>query len=87
MTPLDIAARVVTSPVTHARAVLDVNDNGPLGWPDALAWLFFATLGLFGVAVVLGMVFLGVTAAVHGMAQIGRSARIGAHRVSVDRRR
>jgi hypothetical protein len=34
---------------------LDLNSNGQLGLPDLLGWAFFGTVGLLGVAVLLGM--------------------------------
>lgn len=88
MSAMDITARALDStPVTDLRAALDINGNGTLGWPDALAWLFFATVGLLGVAVVVGTVFAGLAATVHGMARVGRSARGGVRRALSDRRR
>jgi hypothetical protein len=82
MNVMEITARVLTAtPVADLGAALDINDNGRLGWPDALAWLFFATVGLLGVAVVVGTFFVGVAATVHGMARIGRGAWHGVHRL------
>ena len=60
-------ARTLTAGLADA---LDVNDNGQLGWPDLLAWLFFSTVGLLGVAVVAGMAFGGVAVTVHGIRRI-----------------
>ena len=80
LTPLDIAARVViATPVTDVREVLDINDNGRLSWPDALAWLFFATVGLLGVAVFLGMVFAGVLIQGRGVPACGTQRVEEAH--------
>jgi hypothetical protein len=87
MTSFDIAARtVMATPGSNVHDALDINDNGTFGWPDALAWLFFATVGLLGVSVLLGMVFAGMTATVHGLVRVGRITRGGAHRWLADRR-
>jgi hypothetical protein len=64
----------VATPAADLRGALDLNDNGHLGWPDALGWLLFATVGLLGVGVVTGMAFAGVTAVAHGLGRIGRTA-------------
>lgn len=61
------------TPIAGLRGSLDINDNGHLGWPDALAWSFLATVGLLGVAVVTGMAFAGVTLAAHGLGRVGRA--------------
>jgi hypothetical protein len=50
---------------------LDLNSNGVLGFPDLLGWLFFATVGLLGVAVCAGM-------AGGALYAVGRAARAGA---------
>ena len=60
--------------------VLDINDNGRLGWPDLLAWVFFGTVGLLGVAVVAGMAFGGVAVAVRGVRRVAGTVWTGIRR-------
>lgn len=49
-----------------ALNILDLNDNGVLGLPDGLGWLFFGTVGLLGLAVCVGVVLMVLALLGHG---------------------
>jgi hypothetical protein len=68
---------LAATPVARLRAGLDLNGDGALGWPDALAWLLIGTVALLGLAVVFGMTFAGVTVSAHGLGRIRRAAPDG----------
>jgi hypothetical protein len=46
--------------------LFDVNSNGVLSLPDALAWLFFGTVGLLGLLVCAGLAIGSVVAVGQG---------------------
>jgi hypothetical protein len=62
---LNAGRPAVAAPSAALAGAADINDNGSLGWPDLLAWLFFGAVGLLGVAVVAGVAFGGAAVAVH----------------------
>jgi hypothetical protein len=78
MTPLlNLTSGASAKTVTD---LFDINDNGHLGWPDLLASLFFGTVGVLAVLVLVGMavgslvlVLRGLVAAVRGLATAVRS--------------
>ena len=53
MTALDVMT--FRLPAATLKGFFDLNDNGQLGWPDLLATLFFGTVGLLAVMVLVGM--------------------------------
>ena len=61
------ADRQATAHSPWLADALDINDNGLLGWPDLMAWIFFGTVGVLVVAVVAGMALSGVALAAHGI--------------------
>jgi hypothetical protein len=52
---------------------LDLNSNGQLGLPDLLGWAFFGTVGLLGVAVLLGMALGAMLGLVRGVRAVART--------------
>ena len=63
---------------------LDINDNGLLGWPDLMAWIFFGTVGVLVVAVVAGMALSGVALAAHGIRRMAYGVWGAARRSYLD---
>jgi hypothetical protein len=59
---------------SSVRNLLDLNDNGVLGRPDALGWLFFGTVGLFGFAVCLWLTLAAVVGLGRGARRLGHVA-------------
>jgi hypothetical protein len=55
MTPLDM------------QALLDINDNGRVAWPDFLGWTVVTSLGLFGAAVILFVIYTLFSGAVRAI--------------------
>jgi len=57
---------------TAVKELFDLNDNGRLGWPDLLASVFFATVGLLGAMVLAGMALGTVVLAIKGVVAAAR---------------
>jgi hypothetical protein len=66
---------------------LDLNSNGQLGLPDLLGWAFFATVGLLGVAVLIGMALAAMLGLTRGARAVARGSSGSAQRVGALARR
>lgn len=63
------------------KGLLDLNDNGVLGWPDLLGWGLFGTVGALGAAAVLGTVLLALIGVGRAALAAGRGTARVVHRV------
>jgi hypothetical protein len=64
---------MTTLPVMSLGDLVDLDDDGALGWPDLLGWAFFGTVGLLGAVVCLGLL-------VGALVSVARAVRWAARR-------